>query len=163
MSCSRSFVDESIDAGEASDEFVGESSGEDLFERLAPFLRVLTQVSGNMFYLLCEVNLNRKFKVAIELEDRFSVLLTIELPPPPDELAQLINVRPAKMNGFDELLQEFEIPTPRRLMDRVADVLHYPTADAPLWIVYCFEMEHSDVRNATNEFHLDQLPVFAVC
>lgn len=102
-------------------------------------MRFFDHSDEKTFSIFCESGLERTW--VAEIVDEDSIVLTITIPVPPDELIKAAGYHAVNFN-LEETEEVFIIQAPRRFANDTKErKIYYPSEETPLWTIFQYDLE----------------------
>lgn len=102
-------------------------------------MRFFDHSDEKTFSIFCESGLERTW--VAEIADEGSIVLTITIPVPPDELIKAAGYHAVNFN-LEETEEVFIIQAPRRFANDTKErKIYYPSEETPLWTIFQYDLE----------------------
>jgi len=110
------------------------------YEMASRLIRFFTHHDQDSFYLFVECGVKRVIHVKPVFEYT-QLELSVRMPRPDDALFHLVGIKHATEVSLKETNEVIYIEAPRKLAEKSEQKFYYPSAVAPLFVAFKYEME----------------------
>jgi hypothetical protein len=122
---------------------------DDEFDIVSKFIRIIPHSDDQYFYLFVEHGVDREYSAQLN-SDHTQVKLTIKIPDPPDELFHSVGIHNAykvvELQEYTDVNHTFSFALPQKVVANPT-LTSYPSEDAPLWMIYKYEIAKEVVES----------------